>query len=86
MRNKSVQIIIVNRKIWNLILRIQGKFANINSAFFCSTISSFAFSSTLKVKGIVNYANEENVRLKNRFSFMDQQDFLCFNRDLFLGI
>ena len=34
MRNKSVQIIIVTLKIWNLSLRIHRKFANINSAFF----------------------------------------------------
>ena len=43
LRNKSVQITIVTLKIWNLSLRIQGKFSNINSAFFCSAIFSFAF-------------------------------------------
>ena len=46
-RNKSVQIIIVTWKICNLSLQIQGKFTNINSTFFCPTIFSFAFVSTL---------------------------------------
>ena len=65
MHNKSVQIIIVTWKIWNLSLKIQGKFANINSAFFCSAIFSFVFVNALKLKGTVNYANEENVRLSD---------------------
>ena len=86
MRNKSVQIIIVTWKFWNLSLQIQGKFANINSTFFCSTIFSFAFVSILEVKGIVNYANK-NVRLKNRCSFMEKKRFLMFQkRSIFRNI
>ena len=38
-------------------MQIQGKFANINSTFFCSTILCFAFLSPLKVKR--TYANYE---------------------------
>ena len=62
-------------KNWILSLRIQGKFANINSAFFCFTIFSFAFLSTIKRKRAVNYANEKNVRLKSRYG----TDFLIMN-------
>ena len=71
MRNKSVQIIIVTWKIWNLSLQIQGKSTSINSVFFCSTIFSFTFLSTPKVKETVNYTNEEYGRLKNRCNFME---------------
>ena len=81
-----MQIITVTWKNSNLSLQIQGKFANINSAFFCSTIFSFAFLSTLEVKGTVNYENKENIRLKNPCSFNEKNDFLCFKRDLFLRI
>ena len=78
MRNKSVQIIILTWEIWNLSLRIQGNFANINSAFFCSTIFSFALLSTLEVKETVNYANKENVRLKIAAVLWKRDQFLQF--------
>ena len=71
MRNKSVQLIIVPRKICKLSLQTQEKCPNSNSAFFCSTAFFFVFLSTLNVKGTVNYANKENVRLKNRYSFVE---------------
>ena len=48
---------------------VQVKFANNNSAFFCTTIFSFPSLNTLKVKRILNYANEKNVKLKNGCSF-----------------
>ena len=58
MRHKSVQIIIVTSEIWNLSLRIQGKFANINPASFVS--QSFLFYSLvpLKVQSCKLYNNK----------------------------
>ena len=58
MWNKRLRIAVLFLKMWNISLRIQAKFPNINPEFLCSTIISFLCISFLTDLRSFNTDNE----------------------------
>ena len=50
-------------------LELQGKLASINSAFFCSTIFSFAFLGTFKVKKLCQLCDQKKCQAEESLQF-----------------